>query len=91
MTRQEMATRAQELKELMAMREELEAEIATLQDQFKAFMLVDKSDTVQAGAYKVTWKPVTSARLDSKALKQAAPELVQRFTKETTTRRFVLA
>lgn len=42
------------------------------------------SEELRAGEYKITWKSVTSSRLDSKALKAAAPELVERFTKTTT-------
>ena len=48
-------------------------------------------EELRAGEYKITWKPVTSSRLDSKALKAAAPELVERFTRTTTNRRFCVA
>ena len=41
-----------------------------------------------AGVFKVTWKAITSARLDTAALKKALPDVVERFTKTTTTRRF---
>ena len=44
-----------------------------------------------AGEYKITWKHVTSARLDGKALKAALPEVAERFTRSTTTRRFSVA
>ena len=49
------------------------------------------AEAVQAGEYKITWKPVTTTRLDSKALKAALPDVVERFTKTTTTRRFCVA
>lgn len=45
-------------------------------------------DTLLAGPFKVTWKAVTSSRLDSTALKKALPEIATRFMKQTTTRRF---
>ena len=48
-------------------------------------------DTLSGTDWKVTWKPVTSARLDSSALKKELPEIAARFMKQTTTRRFVLA
>lgn len=48
-------------------------------------------DTLAAGAYKATWKAVTSSRIDTAALKREAPELAQRYTRTSTTRRFVLA
>ena len=49
------------------------------------------NEELRAGEYKVTWKTVTSSRLDSKALKEALPEVVQHFTKTTTCRRFCVA
>ena len=39
----------------------------------------------------MTWKPVTSSRMDTAALKKALPEIAERFIKSTTNRRFVLA
>ena len=75
-----------ELLELKRMREELEAEITTLEDSIKAAM--GEEELLTAGAYKVTWTTFTSSRLDSIALKKALPEVAARFTKQTTTRRF---
>ncbi len=82
----EMAAKAQELQELKRMREELDAEIEAAQDAIKAAM--GDQETATAGAYKITWKTVTSSRLDTKALKAALPDVVARFTINSTTRRF---
>ena len=82
---------AKELHSLMAMREELDAEITTLQDALKAFMAVRNVDTLKAGDFKINWKPVTSTRLDTAAIKKALPEVAEQYTKQTTARRFVLA
>lgn len=84
----EMASKVQELMELKRMQEELEAEITTLQDEIKAGM--GDQEQITAGAYKITWKPITSSRLDSAALKKALPEVAERFTKVTTIRRFTV-
>ena len=73
------------------MREELEAEISALQDALKAHMDAQGVDSLAGADYKVTWKSITSARLDGKALKAAMPKIAARFTRETTTRRFVVA
>lgn len=75
-----------ELMELKRMRDELDAEIQAAEDEIKAAMGDD--DTLLAGPFKVTWKTVTSSRLDSSALKKALPEIAARFMKQTTTRRF---
>ena len=75
-----------ELMELKRMRDELDAEIQAAEDEIKAAMGDD--DTLLAGPFKVSWKTITSSRLDSTALKKALPEIAARFMKQTTTRRF---
>ena len=86
MSIKEMAAKAQELQELKRMREELDAEIEATQDAIKAAM--GDQEAITAGAYKITWKPVTSSKLDTKALKAALPDVVARFTITSTARRF---
>lgn len=75
-----------ELMEFKRMRDELDAEITAAEDEIKVAMGDD--DTLLAGPFKVTWKAVTSSRLDSTALKKEMPEIAARFMKQTTTRRF---
>ena len=48
-------------------------------------------DTINGTDWKVTYKAVTSSRLDTNALKKALPDLAQQFTKTTTARRFCIA
>ena len=86
MSIKEMETKARELQELKRMREELDAEIEAAKDAIKAAMGDQEAGT--AGAYKITWKPVESSRIDSKALKAALPEIAARFTVTSMTRRF---
>lgn len=69
--------------------EEPQAEAESIKDAIKAHM--GDAEELRAREYKDTWKPVTSTRLDSKALKAAAPELVERFIRTTTIRRFCVA
>ena len=81
---------AHDLMEVRAMIKELEAEAEALTDQIKSCML-DRGEEVIAGdGWKAAWKNVVSSRLDTKALKEAMPDVVQRFTKTTTTTRFTL-
>lgn len=84
----ELANTATELMELKRMREELDAEIASLEDSIKAHM--GDTEQVTAGAFKITWKTVTSSRVDTTALKKAMPELAAHYTKTTTSRRFTI-
>lgn len=79
------------LRELMRMREELDAEITALQDEIKAVMTADNVDELRGTDYKVTWKAYQTSRIDSKALKADLPEIAAKYTKTTTARRFLIA
>ena len=89
MSQQEITATVTELQELRRMQEELEALVEAAQDKIKAHM--GDTEELTAWAFKVTWKPVTSTRLDTTALKKALPEIAERFTKTTTARRFLVA
>lgn len=84
-------TTVKELRELKRLAEELQAEIDAAQDAIKAEMTAQAVDTLSGADWKVTWKEVTSSRLDTMALKKALPDVAQAFTKTTTTRRFCVA
>lgn len=87
----EMDSNVKELRELRRMAEELAAEIDSIQDSIKAHMDAQGVDTINGTDWKVTYKAVTSSRLDTAALKKALPDLAQQFTKTTSTRRFLVA
>lgn len=87
----EIAAKVQELRELRRMADELAAEIDSLQDAIKQHMDSAGVDTLAGLDYKITYKAVTSSRLDSKSLKADLPELYAKYTKQTTARRFCLA
>ena len=91
MSMNELEAKVAELRELRRMAEELAGEIAATEDTLKAYMTANGADELYGPSFKITWKEVTSSRLDSKALKSAAPELWQRFSKSTTSRRFIVA
>lgn len=88
MSTYELTATATELMELKRMREELDAEIASLEDQIKAHM--GDTEQVTAGAFKISWKTVTSSRVDTTALKKAMPEVAAQYTKTTISRRFTI-
>lgn len=88
MSTNEIIAALSELQELRRMQEELTAEIEALQDKIKNHM--GDQELLLAGPYKVTWKPVTTTRIDTTALKKALPDIAERFSKTTTTRRFTI-
>ncbi len=83
--------KVKELRELKRMQKELAAEITSIEDELKGHMTAAATDTLLGLDWKITWKAVTSNRLDSTALKKELPEIAARYTKQTTARRFVLA
>lgn len=80
-----------ELRELRRMADELAAAIDTIQDAIKAEMTAAGVDVLTGSDWKAVWKPVTTSRIDTAALKKALPDLAQQFTKVSTVRRFSVA
>lgn len=91
MSKKDLQSKVHELRELRRFIEELTAEADAITDAIKAQMTTEGVDTLLGDDYKITWHEVQSSRFDSKAFKTAMPELYDRFTKPSTTRRFVLA
>ena len=87
----EMESKVKELRELRRMADEIAAEIETLQDAIKSEMTARNTDTLTGADWKVTWKAVTSKRFDSAAFKKTHGELYDQYTKETTSKRFLIA
>ena len=87
----EMDSKIKELRELRRMADELVGEIDSITNSIKAHMDAEGVDTINGTDWKVTYKAVTSSRLDANALKKALPDLAQQFTKATTARRFCVA
>ena len=77
MSNTEIQSKVNELRELRRMADELTAEIESIQDAIKAHMTAIDADTLTGTDYKITWK--------------AMPELAERFTKSSTSRRFTVA
>lgn len=89
MSANELYAKIKEIKELQAMKEELEAEISALTDTVKAVM--GDTEELRAGEYKVRWSSVTSSKIDTATLKKAMPDIAEAFTRTSTTRRFSIA
>lgn len=85
----EITAKVRELRNLQALIDEATQEAEALKDEIKNHM--GDREELRAGEYKITWKPVTSSRVDTAALKKELPEIAARFTKTTTSRRFCVA
>lgn len=87
----DMDSKIKELWELRRMADELAVEMESITDSIKRHMGAEGVDTLNGTDWKVTYKAVTSSRLDTTALKKALPDLTAQFTKTTTARRFCIA
>lgn len=85
----ELEEKCRELRQFQALIDEAEQEVEALKDAIKAAM--GDCEAVQAREYKITWKEITTARIDTTALKKALPDVAERFTKQSTSRRFSIA
>ncbi len=91
MSTNELTSKVRELKELKAMAEEIAAEITTIEDVIKAEMTARETEEMIIDVYKIRWTKVKSNRFDSTAFRKAMPELAEKFTKTTESRRFSIA
>ena len=78
-----------EYRENKRLIEELEAMNESIKGDIIAIM--GGRETVIEGSTKAMYKSVTSAKLDSKALKAEHPDIVQAYTTETSYKRFTVA
>lgn len=89
MSMYEIESKIRELRQLQSLIEEAQTEAEAIKDALKAHM--GDAEELKAGEYKVTWKSVTSSKLDTAALRKALPDVAERFTKKSTVRRFCVA
>ena len=80
-----------DLAQYIRMQEEAAAMVESLKDQLKARMAAAGVESLAGSEHKATYKAVTSSRVDTTALKKELPEVAARYTKTTTTRRFIFA
>ena len=91
MATNELISKLTELADLRKMADDLNAEIEAIQNEIKVHMTENETDSITAGQFKVTYKEVTSTRIDTTALRKDLPEIWQEYGKTTTTRRFNVA
>lgn len=91
MSSNELDMRIDKIRSLKRLIEEAEAEITGIEDEIKARMTELDTDELRGGACKVTWKQVSTTRIDSKSLKKELPDIAAKYSNTTTYRRFLIA
>lgn len=80
-----------ELAEYTRMAEEIAATVDSLKDVLKSHMEKCGIDTLAGTEHKVTYKAVTSSRIDTAALRKEQPTIATQYTRTTETKRFTFA
>ena len=80
-----------ELAQYTRMAEEIAATVDGLKDTIKKYMEENQLETLTGNEHKATYKTVTSSRIDTTALKRNAPDIAEKYTKTTETKRFIFA
>jgi predicted phage-related endonuclease len=91
MGQNELLATVRNLKDLMMMKDELEAEITAAQDAIKAEMTARDTDELTIDVFKVCWTKIVSNRFDTTAFKKAHEDIYSLFTKTSESRRFSIA
>ncbi len=89
MSEKEIVTNIRRIKRLQAKAEEINAEIATLQNSIKTVM--GEAEEMKAGEFKVRYKAVISSRFDTTAFKKTHEDLFSQYQKQSISRRFSIA
>lgn len=85
----ELHAKVKELKELTAMKNEVEAEIEALKDAIKREM--GDNELLHVGEYTVRNTTVVSSRFDTTAFKKEHTELYLAFCRDVASTRFTVA
>ena len=91
MSSKELDAKVNSLRELRNLEAEVKAEINAIEDEIKAEMLAKNTDVLTGQNCTVTWKTILTNRFDSSAFKLTHADLFAKFSRTTTTRRFVIA
>lgn len=87
----ELDMRVDKIRSLKRLIEEAEAEITGIEDEIKARMTELDTDELRGCNCKVTWKQVSTTRIDSKSLKKELPDIAAKYSSISTYRRFLIA
>lgn len=91
MSMNELTAQVRELKELRAMRDELEAEITSIEDVLKAEMEAKGAEEMVVDVYKLKYSTVKVSRFNTAAFKATHSALYDQYTTQKEIKRFCLA
>ena len=91
MTNEELLFKIREYRENQQMIAVLQDELDNIKATITNHMDTAVFDTLHCDVHTVRWTPYETARIDTTAIKRELPEIADRFTKVTQSRRFSIA
>lgn len=91
MSTNDLVMKAEKLKELEELLEEVKTEAESVRDEIKQEMLTQDTEELEAGQYIIRWTSVLTNRFDTTAFKKVLPDVYKAYTKQITSRRFTIA
>ena len=90
MTREELRGTLKKLGKARKKLDAAKAEYDALKDRCRDHMIAEKLETLEEDGFKLEYKLIISNSLDTKALKEAMPELYAKFSRAAESRRFTV-
>lgn len=75
-------------EELVVLMDKMESEKRQIEQELKMYM--GDAEKAENNLFRISWKAVTSNRLDAKTLQEQEPEVYERYLKQTCSRRFIV-
>lgn len=91
MSKNELVSRIESLREWENILEEAQQEVEALKDSLKAELTERGVEELEAGQYIIRYTNVLSNRFDSSAFKKIYGDLYKAFTKQISSKRFSVA
>ena len=87
----QLETKVKELRQYKRIKEEAAKEIERLETELQEYMTQEEIDTLTGDDFKITWKTYFKNSFDTKTLKIAAPEIYNKYLKETSYKKFLVS
>jgi predicted phage-related endonuclease len=91
MVQVELEAKVKALKEYKLLKEDLEAQIASIEEEIKAELAAREVEELVAGPFKIRWTKFITNRFDTAAFKTMHKDIYDLFVKPQESRRFSVA
>ncbi len=91
MSKNEIITKIETIRELEELIEEARNEAEALRDTIKQQMMADGIEEMEVGQYMVRYQSIVTNRFDNSAFKKLMPDVYKSFMRQSTSKRFSIA